>query len=273
MKVRSVIRAEKGNVLVSCDLAQAETWIVASLANEENMKHALKFDDIHATTAKAIFEIPDFYFENRLVGPKEMYKVFKLITDEQRYSGKRTNHSTSYMMGPYEFVRRYNEEADTPIYFSVAKQYQEAWHELYPGVKGWWTRTEHELLRNNGTLVTPYGRRIQFFGPINLYIKDAIACVPQSTVADHFRGREQKHNEIPGGLRDINKRLPRDARICQQGHDSALVECPTGIAMDVVHIMKTCLHRPLIVNGEEVLIPVDAEIGENWGEMEKVKWT
>lgn len=271
MKVRSLITAGPGNYLVSCDLSQAETWIVAHLAKDENMKYALKHDDIHSTTAQAIFEIPSVVLDGEHIGPKKMYKL-GYITKEQRYTGKRTNHATSYKMGAPEFVKRYNEDSDVPINLRTAKRYQEAWHKLYPGVQGtWWPSVEYELLSNSGMLVTPYGRRITFFGIVSSYLKEAIASVPQSTVADHFRGREQAYNRIPGGLREIRKRLPEEAKIVQQGHDSALVECPKSIAMDVFYIMRSCLHRPLYINGEEVLIPVDGELGEDWGNLQEVK--
>lgn len=263
--IRSLIHAEKGNVLVSCDLSQAETWIVAYLARDENMKHALKNDDIHSTTAKAIFDI-------KVEGsPKELYKN-GIINKEQRYTGKRTNHATSYKMGPFEFVKRYNEDSDPPINIGTAKRYQEAWHKLYPGVKNWWADTEHTLRTTGGMLTTPYGRRITFFGPLDSYIKEAIACVPQSTVADHFRGRVQQHHPHDGGLRAIDLRLPAEARIVQQGHDSAVVECPEAIGLDVANIMKECLYRPIIINGEEVYIPVDGEMGYDWGNLDRIKW-
>jgi DNA polymerase I-like protein with 3'-5' exonuclease and polymerase domains len=231
-------------------------------------------DDIHATTAKAIFEIKDaFDSEGNLIGPKQMYKM-GLITTQQRYTGKKTNHATSYKMGPYEFTRNYNEEADVPINNSTAKKYQEAWHSLYPRIRGgWWPNIEWALRTNNSTLVTPYGRRVTFFGPIDSYIKEATAFEPQSTVADHFRGREQRINPIAGGLRKIRKDLPREARLIQQGHDSALVECPREVGLDVAYIMKNALFRPIVVRGEEVWIPVDGEIGEDWGNLEKIKWS
>lgn len=275
MKIRSMIAAGKGNVLVSCDLSQAETWIVAFLAKDDNMKYALMHDDIHSTTAKAIFNIANVYGDDgELIGPKVMYEKLGLITKEQRYTGKKTNHATSYKMGPYEFTRNYNEEAEIPINNSLAKKYQDAWHILYPGVKNyWWPSVEFKLRTNNSTLYTAYGRRVTFFGPIDSYIKEAIAFEPQSTVADHFRGREQPINRIPGGLRNIRQNLPREAVIVQQGHDSALVECKKEIWKDVAHIMKNALFRPIIINGEEVWIPVDGEVGEDWGNLEKIQWS
>lgn len=268
-----MIHAEKGNYLVSCDLSQAESWIVAYLSNDANMKHALKFDDIHSTTAKGIFEIPDsFDSDGMKIPPKQMYKKYGLITKEQRYTGKRTNHATSYKMGPIEFVRRYNEESEELINVATARKYQEGWHKIYPGVRNWWIDLEAELRSTSGTISNLYGRRITFFGPLDSYIKEAIACKPQSTVADHFRGRVQEFNPIPGGLKEIHKRLPKEAKIIQQGHDSAVVECPKAIAFDVANIMRNCLLRPIVYRDEEILIPVDGEMGEDWGNLEPVSF-
>ena len=74
-KLRSMITAPKGKLLVSCDLSQAETWVVGWVANEQNMKHFLLTSDIHTETAREIFDKP---------APLE-------IITEERYIGKQNN--------------------------------------------------------------------------------------------------------------------------------------------------------------------------------------
>jgi hypothetical protein len=50
-----------------------------------------------------------------------------------------------------------------------------------------------------------------------------------------------------------------------------MLEVPKEVAYEVGERVRATLYRPLIINGEEVTIPVDLEIGERWGELEKVK--
>jgi len=77
--IRSMLTASPGNLLVEWDLSQAETWVVAYLANEETMKQSLLYGDIHTDTASHIFTTP-----------KEK------VTTIQRFLGKKGNHMLSY---------------------------------------------------------------------------------------------------------------------------------------------------------------------------------
>jgi hypothetical protein len=259
-----MITAPPGFVLISCDLSQAESWVVAYEADEPEIKAALVSQvGFHVTTARLIFD------NDNIVKSNEW--------EMQVFTGKKTNHATSYKMGPYVFAESYNAEAKVSISNSQAKHYQDKWHTKYTRIKPWWEDIAYELKTADGYLTTAYGRRRQFLGPQHEQLqKEAIAFRPQGTVADHFRGRLQRHNEIPGGLlhfrRCIADRYPTEISIIQQGHDSALVLAKREIAFDVANEFKACLYRPIIIKGEVCQIPVDGEIGERWGEMEKIKW-
>src|SRR5687767_10989286 len=80
-------------ILVSCDLSQAESWIVAYLANEPNMKRALQFGDIHTETAgNALFHATTGCAHNWLIVTKgELWKCQSCgrdVTKLMRYVGK-----------------------------------------------------------------------------------------------------------------------------------------------------------------------------------------
>lgn len=256
-----MIVAPKGKVLVACDLSQAETWIVAWLSNEHNMKHFLLTSDIHTETAVYMFSTP-----------------FGLVTVEMRYIGKQNNHANSYGMKAAQQARVINKRSDQPPYVVVTikqcKKYQEAWHSLYPGVHMWHESTK-EQLRRNMTLVTPYGRSRTFFGNWgDDLFKQAYAHVPQSTVSDHFHGCVQPELGIKGGLIAVRENICTDEiLLCHDAHDSCMLEVPKQNALEIGERLRATLRRPLIVNGEEITIPVDLEIGERWGEMDKIKAT
>src|SRR5881628_249621 len=102
-KLRSMIVAPKGKTLIAFDLSQAETWVVAWLANEPNMKHFLLNSDIHTETAVALF-----------------HKLFAQIIVEERYIGKQNNHANSYGMGPDRQAQVINKRSDQPPYVTVS---------------------------------------------------------------------------------------------------------------------------------------------------------
>jgi DNA polymerase I-like protein with 3'-5' exonuclease and polymerase domains len=260
-KLRSMVTAPKGKLLVACDLSQAETWVVAWLADERNMKHFLLTSDIHTETAKELFHKPSL----------------EEVIVEERYMGKQNNHANSYDIRPPRMAQTINKRSDEPPYVTVTipecRKHQENWHGLYFGIRPWHNSIQYQLRTNNFTLVTPYGRSRQFFGNWDEQLwKKAYAHIPQSTVSDHFHGCIQPETGIKGGFLEITKSIVTDEiRVINDSHDSCMLEVPKEVAYEVGERVRATLYRPLIINGEEVTIPVVLEIGERWGELEKVK--
>lgn len=263
-KIRSIIAAEKGKRLIACDLSQAETWIVAYLANDMKMKYALHNSDIHTETAMFVFE-----------------KSFPHVTPDERYLGKRLNHANNYGMSYILFAHLINAKADEEPFLSIslaeAKRYMEGWHRLYTSVRPWWKSLEEELKRNNKTVSNLYGRARTFFGPLNsTTYRELYAFKPQSTVADHFNGQVQRENPVPGGLLKVWQVICKsgkspDIKLRNQSHDSCILSVPAESAEDILIEVMSYIRRPIIINEESCTIPVDGEIGERWGEMEKFK--
>jgi hypothetical protein len=261
LKVRSMIIASPGNVLIQYDLKQAESWVVAHLANEEKMKNALAHDDIHMLTACEAF-----------------YPFFKKkreeITDEFRYPAKQFNHATAYRMGPQRAMELINKQSpETGIVISLhdAKILHDLWISFY-NLSMWWSDIERTLDKTR-TMVTPYGRIRTFFDPWGQELfKKATAHVPQSTVSDHNKGAIHPKLRIAGGLREVYKRYVKTGAcsLLNEGHDSILVECRLSSKDALVPDIAKLQQRPLIINDEEFTIPVEVEVGERWGELTKV---
>ena len=262
VKIRSMIVSRPGYVLASFDLKQAESWVVAYLANEARMKDALQHDDIHLVTAAEAFK-PYFKLERAQV------------TKEVRYTAKRFNHATCYRMGPGRAIEIINKDANElglniVLTQKDGKELYDLWHSFYH-LKAWWDQIEWQLMNNARTLRTPYGRLRTFFdAPGNELWKKATAHVPQSTVSDHMKGKVQKEVGVEGGLKVIYEHWvkPGHLFLCHEGHDSAVLELPLATKSDLIPQVYSTLLRPLVINGEEFTIPVDIEVGERWGELE-----
>jgi len=254
--------APKGKLLVACDFSQAESWVVAFMANEYRMQNSLMYGDIHRdTAANAIFYCP-----------------VDQVTIDMRYLGKRCNHALAYRMSGQRMAQVINKDSDNPPYVTVtvseADLYRNRWHSYY-NIKGWWGEIEAQLNKDR-TLYNCYGRKRVFFGLWgDELFKEATAFNPQSTVADHANGMLHPELGIPGGFLEVYRQLVKpygDHKMVNQAHDSCMLEVPRDIAHEIAGQVRHLLMRPLVINDQQVVIPVDAEIGESWGKMEKLKF-
>lgn len=261
VKLRSFLTASPGHVLISMDFSQAETWVVAYLANEPSMKHSLKTSDVHRDTAAfALFNCR----------PED-------VTPVMRYTAKRCNHALSYRMGPERAAQVINSDSDAPPYLVVTnkqtKEFAAKWLQYYKGINNWWLAID-ECMARNRTIITTYGRKRVFFGQYGKELaKEMTAFEPQSTVADHCNGRVHPQLNIEGGLRGIYNHIvvPKLGSIVNQSHDSVIVETPLRLASECAAIMYKEMYRPLIIKDEQFYIPVDCEMGERWGELQEVE--
>lgn len=259
--------ASKDHLLVNFDLAQAESWIVAYLANEQTIKHVLQTGDFHRETGqRALNKYTD---EEWLLLDDSVRKVL-------RYTGKRYNHASAYRMGAFRAAEVINKDSDKPPYVTVSvaesKEYYQAWHSYY-NIKPWWNAIEYELNQTR-TLKTPYGRIRYFFNSWgDELFKEATAFVPQSTVADHMNGAVQDELGVEGGVLWVYRKFmkPGFIKIVNQSHDSILCEIHKKDVLDLCPQIQKELLRPIVMNGEEFTIPVDCEIGERWGELKEQK--
>lgn len=275
MKVdyRSVFVAPKDKLLVSIDLAQAESWVVAYLANERNMKYALKFSDIHCQGTGAILFVTGCGHD-WVKGENKCKNCGVVLSKNQRYLGKRYNHATSYGMKSDKAARIINADSDKPPYVTVTSAeseiYHNRWHQYY-NVKGWWA----EVLSKGHVMTTTYGRTRTFYGIWGDDLeREKIANEPQSTVADHFNGAIHPLIGIPGGLITIYRTLIRpyrEHRILNQSHDSCILELPKQSAAQIGIEAQQLLKRPMVIKGEEFIIPTDGKIGDRWDEAQMEK--
>lgn len=276
--IRSQFIAKPDHLLLAFDLSQAETWVVAHLANEQNMMEALKYGDIHSQTATVLYD--------RANDCKHKWTDCKdgktcsvcgvSVTTIERYAGKQNNHAQSYLMGPFKLAEVFNKNSDKPPYMIVsnaeAKVMSVKWHSYY-NLKPWWDDVKYKLDKNKRVMETVYGFRRTFFGQWgDELIKEATAFEPQSTVADHALGAIQKELGIKGGILEVSRLCKRigGARPVHTAYDSIMLEVHRDAVYDIAPQVYGLMLRPLVINGMEFTIPVDGEVGERWGEMEKI---
>lgn len=283
MKVflRSMYVSPPGYSLVAADLSQAESWIVAYLANEQSMKYSLNHSDIHTDSAAALFypESPCLHKWKKQQNEERICVGCSIvIVKTARYIGKRYNHASAYRMKYVRAAEVINKDSDKAPYVTVtlaeSQTFSERWHQKY-SLKPWWSEIEWKLDKQARTLTTCYNFERTFFAAWGEELfKEATAFEPQSTVADHFNGAIHPELNVEGGMRVIYKKFVKpynDHKIINQSHDSCMIECPTPVAEEMCQNMMRTLYRPILLRGEMFTIPVDGEVGDRWGELEERK--
>lgn len=266
-KLRTMFIPDEGYELAEFDLNRGESWVYSykSMDPELIRIHSGGLD-FHAETAAAI---QTAFGAGKMFTADEIRKLAKegdVFGFKIRYLGKKVNHASAYRMGPFRAAEVINEEADDTgitVVPAQMKKAQKLWLGKYPGIETWWNAIDKEL-ESTRKLHTPYGRTRDFFGFMSDHLKkEATAYVPQSTSVDYLNR---------GMLRVFDDLVAKDAfglELLHQNHDSILVQYPIHHREEVVGEVKTRLLSVVNINGHNVSIPVDASVGQNWGDYHK----
>ncbi len=261
-KLRSMFIPDEGYEFTEFDLNRGESWVYAHLSEDpELLRIHTEGLDFHAETASTISTVfGDTLTVDWIVEHKEGvgYKI--------RYVGKRTNHATSYRMGPFKGASVINEEAEeTRVTVTVAqtKEAQDLWFEKYFMIKSsWWPEIERQL-SDTRTLTTPYERIHQFHDAWGESLfKTATAYVPQSTSVDYLNRGYLKVYHL------FEKPNAWDLKVLAQTHDSILVQYLTKHRDEVIQSVLDVLPSKLTIKGREFTIPVEASFGNSWRNLE-----
>jgi len=245
-RVRRGFVADPGNVLVSLDYSQIELRIVAHMAGDEAMLNAFRAgQDIHATTAAAIYGVP-----------------LKAVTKEMRRHSKAINFGLIYGMSAFGLTR------STELTLSESQDFVKAYFKQFPGVKIYLDGIRKEAART-GYVETMLGRRRYFpnlKSGLNQAMKnreerEAINAPIQGTAADIMKIAMIK---IPPALAQAGLH----GKMLLQVHDELVVECPLTELSGVVGVV-----RDIMENAYRMGIPLTTEArwGMNWDEMKPVE--
>jgi DNA polymerase-1 len=241
-RVRNGFIAGKGKVLLSVDYSQIELRIVAHMAQDEGMLAAFRADeDIHATTAKAIYG----------VGPEA-------VTKNMRRHAKAINFGLIYGMSPFGLTR------STDLTLAEAENFVKTYFQKFPGIKKYLDGIRRQAAEQ-GYVETLLGRR-RYFPALqskqNVQIKnreerEAINAPIQGTAADIMKIAMLK---IPPAL----KKAKLNAKMLLQVHDELVLECPKSELEETARIVKETMADAYKL---DIPLSTDARYGDNWGEM------
>ena len=239
-ETRKFYIADPGKIFIQGDLSQSEARIVAALTGDRAWVRKFDEIDIHREVASQIFHVK-----------------YEDVTTAQRNTAKRVAHGSHYGLGKILLAEMIGCSA------KEAQRLKDNYYAARPGLKPWQDRVKIQLTKTR-QIRTVFGRVIQFFGPITeKMMRDAVAAEPQSTSADYLDS---------GLIRIYNENIPSwEFRLCV--YDSILRQVDDDIEtiMYTIKKMKELIEVPITINGIELVIPFDCEIGYSWGTLHEVK--
>lgn len=240
--VRKGFVAAPGCVLLSVDYSQIELRILAHMSGDEAMLEAFRRgQDIHATTASAIFNVP-----------------LDQVTKDMRRSAKSINFGLVYGMSAFGLARGAN------LTLAEAENYVKAYFEEFHGVKAYLDGIRR-LAARQGYVETMLGRRRYFpnlqnpsFSNVNhrnREEREAINSPIQGTAADMMK---LAMIQLPPAL----KAAGCPASLLLQVHDELVLETPQADLPDTVRLVRQVMENTFPLS---IPLVTEARSGHNWG--------
>ena len=235
---KAFIARNKDYFLMAADYSQIELRIIASLSNEENMMNAFKNkEDIHASTASAVFNVP-----------------INQVSKEQRSNAKVVNFGIIYGVSAFGLSNQTN------LNRTESKELIEKYFEKYPKLKQY-INNQISFARSNGYVETVLGRR--------RYLKDINS---QNSVVRGAAERNAINAPVQGSAADIIKIAMINiqsklsdgnykSKMLLQIHDELVFDVFKPELNEMIELTKNEMEKAFEIN---VPLTVDLNYGLNW---------
>lgn len=151
------------------------------------------------------------------------------------------------------------------IYLGGTKKEQDMLFELYPGVREW-TNKMALILREN-MYASTLGGRIRTIDELEEgHSARVIAHGVREGISTMIQGSSAE--EVKKGMARAHKQTKNsDAKEVLQVHDEVVYQVPDGQVNDLMEVIRETYPT------DELSVPlgIDVEVGDNWGEMRKIK--
>jgi DNA polymerase-1 len=255
--IRKMFAVDPGFVQFEADLKGADAQVVAWEMEDDDLKAAFRAGvDIHSHNAEAMWG-SEF---TRL--PEGSH-----TRNHKRQECKHTVHGIHYGCTPRTTA------IQRGWLVREAERFHARWISLHPGVARWHNRVRADLQRDR-TIWNRFGFRRVFFDRIDSCFTEALAWIPQSTVAlnTYYGALQLERRYWPHQLRPgwTPSRVHDLAGVLLQTHDSVnfqfpLMDVPLAAELRAVLAVTIPYDDPLV-------IPWDLKQStRSWGEMEKCK--
>ena len=251
-QVRDCLLPEEGMLLLGVDYDKAEAVCVAAYSGDwPYYDRLIAGEDVHSWHAGYFFGRQDW-----IDGAKADYI--------ERSVSKNTTYASNYMAGIPTIAATVNKRADK-IGRRVSWDEVERIYKIYFGLhplKRWWNDVSEDLLVT-GSLENAFGFKRHFYEPdFHRRLKEALAFLPQSTVASNINRSLIRVGE------DLDS--PGDVELLLQVHDELLLQVREDRVDDTYRRVREIMEEPFEIHGREVYIPASGKVGACWGQMTEI---
>ncbi len=237
-QIRGAFVANPGNRIIAADYSQIELRLIAAISNEENMIKAFRNgEDIHASTASRLFEVP-----------------LEEVTKIQRSQAKTVNFGILYGQGAFGLAEQ------TGLSRAEAKQMISSYFETYPQLKKYMAEQVRKA-QEMGYVETILNRKrhLKDINSANFVVKahaerNAVNAPIQGSAADVIK---LAMINIDRSLSEQNLKT----KMLLQVHDELVFEAPAEEVETVTVLIKKEMETAY-----ETSVPllVEVGVGENW---------
>lgn len=252
--IRKLFTPDPGYLIADIDLDRADLQVVVWEADDDDLKRRLRLGvDLHIVNGIELVgkEPPP---EEELIPSHPAYESHAARWKKQRQLAKAFIHGTNYGGKPPTMAKA------AGVTVREAEIMQKAWFGAHPGIKAWHERTMHQL-QTTRSVRNAFGFRRLYFDRIESILPEALAWVPQSTVA----------LVTNRGLRNIFVNLP-EVHILLQVHDSLVLQWRE---VDDARLRPKVRENLLIEipYSDPLTIPVGIAVSPiSWGDVVEASW-
>jgi DNA polymerase-1 len=235
---RAFIPRNKNYVLLAADYSQIELRIIAALSEEENMIKAFKNgEDIHASTAAKVFDVP-----------------LEEVTREQRSNAKTVNFGIIYGVSAFGLSNQ------TDLSRSEAKELIDTYYRTYPKLRNYMS-AQVDFAREHGYVQTVLGRR-RYLNAINGSNAIVRGAAERNAVNAPIQGSAADIIKI--AMINIHKKLSEGnykSKMLLQVHDELVFD----IFKPELEALKVLIKSEM-ENAYKLVVPLDVDlgVGDNW---------
>lgn len=239
--IREMMIPDIGYTMYAPDLSKADLYVVVWEAEDKELRQMLKEGvDLHVENAKTIFG----------GNPKP-----SKLAASPYHKAKQGVHATNYG------CRARTLGSELGITVHEAERFISRWLAAHPGIERWHKRVDRSL-QETRSVSNKFGFRIRYFDRVDTLLPEALAWIPQSTVA----------LVINKAWHNIRKNLPH-VQVLMQVHDELVMQVPNKFDTSVCRLIIKEHMTITVPYDDPLIIPIELSASrQSWGQCKDRAW-
>lgn len=253
--VRELFIPSDNYIIADIDLDRADLQVAVWEWDDRDLKRRLRLGvDLHICNGLEMLNIP-MPPEDELIETHQNYLEHRARYAAERKAAKSFVHGTNYGGSARTMARACG------ITIRQAELQQKRWFAQHPNIKQYHKHIELQLAKTR-TVHNAFGFRRFYFGRVESLLSEALAWIPQSTVA----------HTINTGIRNLHHTLFGQVDLLLQVHDSAVLQWPITDDKRLRPLIQKCF-RVQIPYNDPLVIPCGIKTSlKSWGACKRDKW-